>query len=125
MTYQRAEEARFASMRAGRFKHVATFALLAPLILSGCVSQKDTLTGTADITPQNQPGQAPEAVAATEAPKPVLVSSADGGPARAIVPSARPGTTAMAAASTPAAEKGTRVGAGAGAAARAGPRRRR
>ncbi|WP_082666325.1 lytic transglycosylase domain-containing protein [Aureimonas sp. AU4] len=106
MTYQRAEEARFARLRAGRFKHVATFAILAPLILTGCVSQKDTLTGTADLTPAS-----PAGTQVAEAPKAVEIASADGGPSRVILPQTRPGAepVQVAAAATPTAERGERV----------------
>jgi soluble lytic murein transglycosylase-like protein len=110
MTYQRAEEARFARLRAGRFKHVATFAVLAPLILSGCVSHKDTLTGTADLTPTATPGQTPAATQVAEASKPVEIASADGGPTRVIVPQSRPSAAPVqVAAATQPAERGERV----------------
>ncbi|WP_244631156.1 transglycosylase SLT domain-containing protein [Aureimonas sp. ME7] len=93
MIDQRAMGARFAFARSGRLVSVAGLALLAPLILSGCVSDGDKLSGTADLTPQRSDASKvanAASGAAPAAPKVVEIASADAGPTRVIVPSGRP-----------------------------------
>ncbi|WP_153003790.1 lytic transglycosylase domain-containing protein [Aureimonas ureilytica] len=81
MTHQWAEGARIARARSGRMVSVASLALLAPLMLSACVSDGDKLSGTADISPTKTSGTKSEVV---------QIAKNDNGPTRVIAPSAKP-----------------------------------
>ena len=78
MIEQRAEGARGASSRSGRMVSVAGLALLAPLILSACVSDGDRMAGTADMTPKSA-AAVKTADAAAPTPKVVEIAANDAG----------------------------------------------
>lgn len=90
MTEQRAEGARGACVRSGRMVSVAGLALLAPLILSACVSDGDRMAGTADMTPKTAQDIKAADAAAAPAQKVVEIAANDAGPTRVILPTGRP-----------------------------------
>jgi soluble lytic murein transglycosylase-like protein len=95
MTEQRAEGARGACVRSGRMVSVAGLALLAPLILSACVSDGDRMAGTADMTPKTAQDIKAADAAAAPAQKVVEIASNDAGPTRVILPTGRPEAAPM------------------------------
>ncbi|WP_245414908.1 lytic transglycosylase domain-containing protein [Aureimonas flava] len=106
MSEQRAEGARGASSRSGRMVSVAGLALLAPLILSACVSDGDRMAGTADLTPKGAEAvKTADAAADVPAREVVEIASNDAGPRRVILPTDRPAAAAVAVAEA----KGGRV----------------
>jgi soluble lytic murein transglycosylase-like protein len=77
---------------------VAGLALLAPLILSACVSDGDRMAGTADMTPKSAkvaeaaPGSTTSQTSAAPTRSVVEIAANDAGPSRVILPTDRPDT---------------------------------
>lgn len=96
MIDQRAVGARSACVRSGRMVSVAGLALLAPLILSACVSDGDRMAGTADMTPKaaKMADAAPVSTTSQTPAAPtrsvVEIAANDAGPSRVILPTDRP-----------------------------------
>lgn len=83
-------------MRSGRMVSVAGLALLAPLILSACVSDGDRMAGTADMTPKSAkvadaaPASTASETSAATTRSVVEIAANDRGPSRVILPTDRP-----------------------------------